>query len=241
MRQTVDTPLHHFFRTSAQPCPYLAGETERKLITDLAGRDAKGLYNDLSRAGFRRSHHYAYRPVCVGCAACVPVRIPVAAFTSQRSARRLAQINADLTAGPEPARATLELFKLFTRYLQTRHGDSDMAGMGYADFRTMAEDSPIDSIILTLRDAKGRLAGACLTDVLDDGLSAVYSFYDSAEAQRSLGTYLVLKLIDHALRLGLPYVYLGYWISGSRKMAYKTRFRPLEALGPGGWAAFEPG
>jgi arginyl-tRNA--protein-N-Asp/Glu arginylyltransferase len=241
MRQTVDTPLHHFFRTSAQPCPYLVGETERKLITDLTGRDAQRLYNDLSRAGFRRSHHYAYRPVCLGCSACVPVRIPVARFASQRSARRLAQINADLVASTDTARATIEQFKLFSRYLQDRHGDSDMAGMGYADFRTMAEDSPLDSIILTLRDDQGRLTGACLTDVLDDGLSAVYSFYEPSAPQRSLGTYLVLKLIEHARSLDLPYVYLGYWIAGSRKMAYKTRFRPLEALGAEGWAEFEPG
>ena len=253
MNWPLVTPLQHFFRTSPQACPYLPGQVERKVITELPltgerslvspvhlGSSAPSpgaikLYSDLSRAGFRRSHRYAYRPACPACIACVPVRIPVSAFTSQRSNRRLQQINADLVVGTIPARAEPGHFTTFANYVRSRHGDSDMANMSYADYRTMIEDSPVETLLLTLTDSRGDLAGACLTDVLDDGFSAVYSFYRSEEPRRGLGTYLVLKLVDLARQHGLPYVYLGYWIAESRKMSYKTRFRPLEALGPEGW------
>ncbi|HTH96336.1 MAG TPA: arginyltransferase [Stellaceae bacterium] len=231
--------MQQFYRTGAQPCPYLTGEMERKVITDLLGDNPQELYNELSRAGFRRSHHYAYRPVCNGCAACVPVRIPVERFVSQRSGARLARLNADLQRIVLPATATEDGFELFTRYLASRHADSDMAGMGYDDYRAMLEDSPLETVLIGLADAEGALAGACLTDVLDDGLSAVYSFYRPEDSRRSLGTYLVLQLIEQARELSLPYVYLGYWIPGSRKMTYKTRFQPLEALGPAGWYEFK--
>lgn len=254
MNWPLVTPLQHFFRTSPQACPYLEGRTERKIITELPGSFERilssavdpgagvplpgsvALYSDLSRAGFRRSHRYAYRPACPSCAACVPVRIPVARFRSQRSGRRLEQLNADLTPGIVPATAEAAHFETFSEYVRSRHGDSDMASMSFADYRTMIEDSPVDTALVTLTEPGGGLAGACLTDILDDGLSAVYSFYRPDAPQRSLGTYLVMTLLELARARRLPYVYLGYWIGESRKMAYKTRFRPLEALGPDGWA-----
>ena len=232
-------PPQHFYRTAALPCPYLAGQTERKLITELAGHDALDFYNALSRAGFRRSHHLAYRPACIRCSACVPVRIPVAAFTGSRSLRRIQKANADLAMRTTEPLATLEHYRLFVRYQRSRHADSDMASMTFGDFRAMIEDSPVTSRVIELRLGRGSVLGACLLDVLDDGLSAVYSFFEPEAARRSLGTQLVLALIEVARQRDLPYVYLGYWIADSRKMAYKARFRPLEALGPSGWQRLE--
>jgi len=225
----------HFYRTAALPCPYLPGKVERKLVTELAGRHASAFYNELSRAGFRRSHHLAYRPACVSCAACVPVRIPVAHFVESRSLKRIRNLNRDLIPRPIEADATLEQFRLFQRYQRSRHADSDMAAMTYGDYRAMIEDSPLLTRVVTLREASGALRGACLADVLDDGISAVYSYYDPEETRRGFGTMLVLALVDEARRRGLAYVYLGYWISASAKMAYKERFRPLEALTGGAW------
>jgi arginine-tRNA-protein transferase len=240
MNKPLVTTLQHFYRTSSQPCPYVTGRIERKIITELAIGDSLGLYNELSRAGFRRSHLLAYRPACPGCNACTPVRIDTSGFHASRSLRRLGQINADLSVFEAAPIATIEQYRLFARYQHARHGDSDMADMSFADFRAMIEDSPVGTLLLQLRDGAGRLLGLCLTDILDDGVSAVYSFFDPTEIRRSLGTYLVLQLIARTRRLGQRYVYLGYWIGESRKMAYKTRFRPLEALGPAGWALLDP-
>ena len=229
------TALRPFYRTASLPCPYVEGRTERKLITEIGGRDSPHFYSELSRAGFRRSHHLAYRPACAGCAACVPVRVAVERFEPSRTLRRTMAANADLTALGAPARASVEQFKLFTRYQRSRHAESDMASMTYGDYRAMIEDSPVPTILLELRAPDRSLVATCLVDLLDDGLSAVYSFFDPDSAARSPGTYVVLALIDDARRRALPYVYLGYWIGESRKMAYKTRFRPLEALTPQGW------
>ena len=233
-------PPQHFYRTAALGCPYVPGRTERKLITELAGHDAMSFYNALSRAGFRRSHHLAYRPACAGCSACVPVRIPVAAFAATRSLRRVERINRDLAVRVAEPRATIEHYRIFTRYQRLRHTDSDMASMTFGDFRAMIEDSPVMSRLVELRGADGALLGACLVDVLDDGLSAVYSFFDPDQGRRSLGTFLVVALVDEGRRLALPHVYLGYWIAESPKMAYKARFHPLEGLGPEGWRRLDP-
>jgi arginine-tRNA-protein transferase len=225
----------HFYRTAALPCPYLPGKIERKLVTELAGRHAAAFYNELSRAGFRRSHHLAYRPACVGCSACVPVRIPVADFVESRSLKRIRSTNRDLLMRPIEADATLEQFRLFQRYQRSRHADSDMAAMTFGDYQAMVEDNPVATKMTELRDRDGTLMGAGLYDPLDDGLSAVYSFFAPEETRRSLGTLLVLALVDEARRRRLPYVYLGYWIADSAKMSYKARFRPLEALDSRGW------
>jgi arginyl-tRNA--protein-N-Asp/Glu arginylyltransferase len=233
--QPMFLPPQHFYRTASLPCPYLPGKLERKLITELAGQDAQSFYNALSRAGFRRSHHLAYRPACSQCAACVPVRIPVADFLLSRSLKRIQKINADLRIRLVEPCASLEQFRLFVRYQRSRHADSDMASMTFGDFRAMIEDSPVASRLIELRDERGSFLGACLLDMLDDGLSAVYSFYDPHQPRRSLGTLLVLALIEASRQLALPYAYLGYWIADSRKMAYKARFRPLESLGRDGW------
>ena len=233
-------PPQHFYRTAALPCPYIPGQVERKLITELSGHEALAFYNALSRAGFRRSHHLAYRPACVGCKACVPVRIPLATFALSRSLRRIQKTNADLAMRVVEPRATIEQFRLFQRYQRLRHADGDMAAMTFGDFRAMIEDSPVMSRLVELRTAETVLLGACLVDVLDDGLSAVYSYFDPDQARHSLGTFLVMALVDEGRRLALPHVYLGYWIAESPKMAYKARFHPLEGLGPEGWHRLDP-
>jgi arginine-tRNA-protein transferase len=224
-----------FYTTAPLPCPYLPGRTERKIVTELSGTEAEALHERLSRAGFRRSHNIAYAPVCPGCQACVPIRVVSEDFTPDRTQRRILRANADLTVSEMPARATAEQFTLFQRYQKNRHADGDMAAMGYYDYRAMIEDTPISTGLLEFRDAQDRLLGACLTDWLADGLSAVYSFFDTDQDKRSLGTFAVLWLIGRARSLGLPYVYLGYWVPESRKMAYKARFRPSEILMSGAW------
>jgi leucyl-tRNA---protein transferase len=238
-REVPSSAPLHFYRTAAMPCPYVEGRVERKLVTELAGRDGPGFYNELSRGGFRRSHHLAYRPACAGCNACVPVRIVAPEFVPGRSLRRVAARNADVTVRISEPKASVEQFRVFTRYQHSRHNDSEMASMTYGDYRAMIEDSPVATRLIELRGPDGRILGGCLVDLLDDGLSAVYSFYDPSDQRRGLGTFLILALIDAALRRQTPYVYLGYWIAESPKMAYKSRFRPLEGLSAQGWGLIE--
>ena len=224
-----------FYTTAPLPCPYVTGRTERKVVTEITGPDAESLHDRLSRAGFRRSHNIAYAPVCPSCQACVPIRIPAALFQPDRGLRRIARLNAQLEGFEVPARATTEQFQLFQRYQHARHGDGDMATMSFYDYRAMVEDTPIDTLMVEFRDPDDRLVGACLADRLGDGLSAVYSFFLPGLEKRSLGTYAILWLVDRARSLNLPYVYLGYWVPESRKMAYKARFRPSEILVGGTW------
>lgn len=224
-----------FYVLAENPCPYLPRRFERKLITEIDGTASTGSYTTLSRAGFRRSHHFAYRPACSDCSACVPVRVVAPDFRLSRSLRRTWQSNADLQARERPARATAEQYDLFDRYIASRHGDGEMAGMTLADYRGMVEHSRIDTRVVEFRVANGDLIAACLVDWLLDGPSAVYSYFEPALNRRSLGTYVILWLIEATRAAGLPYTYLGYWIGASPKMDYKTRFRPLEAFGPNGW------
>jgi arginine-tRNA-protein transferase len=230
-----------FYTTAPLPCPYVAGRTERKVVTEIVGPDAEVLHDRLSRAGFRRSHNIAYAPVCPSCQACVPIRIPVGTFQPDRTLRKIARANVGLEGYQVPPRATAEQFQLFQRYQQVRHGDGDMASMSFYDYRAMVEDTPIDTFIIEFRDQQDRLLSACLGDRLGDGLSAVYSFFAPGMEKRSLGTHAVLWLIGRARELGLPYVYLGYWVPESRKMAYKARFRPSEVLVGGVWRVLTEG
>lgn len=231
---------HFFFTTAPLPCPYLPGRMERKIVTELSGTDAESLHEALSRAGFRRSHSIAYTPACPGCSACVPVRIVVDGFSPDRTMRKVMRANAHLDAQATSGRATAEQYRLFSRYQETRHTGGDMALMGFYDYRSMVEDSPIETYLIEFRNPETDLVAAVLTDRVRDGLSAVYSFFDPDLASSSLGTMMILWLVDEARRQGLPYVYLGYWIAESDKMAYKARFAPLEAFGPGGWRMLDP-
>lgn len=232
---SAQRPLQFFYTTAPLPCPYVPGRTERKLVTELTGRQVEPLHDRLSRGGFRRSHNIAYSPVCPHCRSCLPIRIDANAFAPNRTQRKIAGRNADLHVYEIPPRATTEQFQLFQRYQRARHGDGDMAGMTFYDYRAMVEDTPIETWIVEYRDAAETLIGACLTDRLGDGLSAVYSFFDPDLNRRSLGTQAILGLVDRARDLGLPFVYLGYWVPESNKMAYKAAFQPAEVLIGGAW------
>jgi leucyl-tRNA---protein transferase len=227
--------MHLFFSTEQAPCPYLAGRLERRVVTALDGDDPNGLHDRLLRAGFRRSQGYAYRPGCAGCQACVPVRIPVAQFVFRRPWRRILRDNADLVASERRPVATQEQYALFRRYLDRRHVASGMAEMTWAEFRAMIDDSRVDTRVIEWRRPDRSLIAASLTDLSRSGFSGVYKFFDPDHARRSLGSLIILWHVQRAAELRLPYVYLGYWIAGSPKMAYKARFQPLEQLTPGGW------
>lgn len=231
----LDRPRHSFFVLRETPCPYIPGRMERKLVTELAGRRMSASYGDLSRGGFRRSHLFAYRPACRHCCACVPVRVAAGDYRPGKSLRRLARHNDDLLTVLRGAEASYEQYLVFTRYLEARHPEGEMARMTFEDYRAMVEETSVDTELAEFRDANGRLLAVCLVDWLDDGGSAVYSFFEPDATRRGLGSYMIHWLIEETERRGLPYLYLGYWIAESPKMAYKVRFRPLEGLQPDGW------
>jgi arginyl-tRNA--protein-N-Asp/Glu arginylyltransferase len=252
-----DTP--QFYLTAPSPCPYLAGMEERKVFTHLVGERAGELNNILTHGGFRRSQSIAYRPACEGCRSCVSVRVVANDFRPTRGMRRIMRRNADIVAEMRVAVPTSEQYSIFRAYLDSRHRDGGMADMTVLDYAMMVEDSHIETRVIEYRrremprDAPARaangregargvpgdLVAVALTDVLGDGLSMVYSFFEPDEAVRSLGTLMVLDHIARARRMGLAYVYLGYWVRGSRKMDYKSRFLPQERLMPDGWARVE--
>jgi arginine-tRNA-protein transferase len=229
-----------FFLTPGGPCPYLPGRIERKVFARLSGSYAQPLSEALTHSGFRRSQSIAYRPACEGCGACVSVRILASEFETSRTFRRVLQRNDDLIRTEVVPEATREQFSLLRTYLDARHAGGGMSDMGLFDYVAMVEETPVDTQIVEYRrsGADGRpgpLIACALTDVLRDGVSMVYSFFHPGEDARSLGTFMILDHIRDAKSRGLPHVYLGYWVEGSEKMAYKTRFRPMEALTRDGW------
>ncbi len=233
-----------FFITAPSPCPYLENRQERKIFTELSGRDAAVLNEALAKVGFRRSQSVAYRPACEGCKACISVRVATVAFHPSRNMKRIMKANTDLETSATDAIATDEQYEVLQEYLKTRHADGGMAKMGAFEYSEMVESSPVSTSLVEYRlkqeaagtRAPGRLLGVAITDAMSDGLSMVYSFFDPTERRRSLGTFIILDHIIRAQKAGLPYVYLGYWVAGSPKMDYKRRFQPLEALGAKGWA-----
>jgi leucyl-tRNA---protein transferase len=242
-----DTP--QFYLTAPSPCPYLPGRHERKVFTHLV-RDKAGDLNDLlTHGGFRRSQSIAYRPACESCRACVSVRVSTADFTPSRNMRRIAERNADVVGDMRSPAPTSEQYSVFRAYLDARHRDGGMADMTVLDYAMMIEDSHVQTGLVEYRRrgpdsgltgrGTGDLLAVALNDVLSDGLSMVYSFFDPEDAERSLGTFMILDHIERAKKMGLSYVYLGYWVPGSRKMDYKGRFLPQERLLPSGWVRFE--
>jgi len=231
-----------FFSTAPLPCPYLDGQVERRLVTELVGRDAKVLHDRLSVAGFRRSHGIIYAPACPACNACKAVRIRVDDFQPSRSQRHILKRNTTLISEIVPAAATDEQYEMFRDYQNTRHFGGDMARMDSLDFRALIEDTPVDTFVVEFRnEATGQLMAACLMDRVRDGFSAVYSFFNPSESldRRSLGSYMILWLVEHAKSVGLPHVYLGYWINNCSKMDYKAKFKPLEICIDTQWVDFE--
>lgn len=240
MRHTLPI-APQFYVTAPQPCPYLDGRQERKLFTALPLDNAARLNDALSKQGFRRSQNVLYRPSCAECNACLSARIRVADFEPNRSQRRTLKRNADLRREATSPWATEDQYTLFRRYLDSRHSDGGMADMDIFEFAAMIEETPVKSRVVEYSappdspEVRRKLTAVCLTDVLDDGVSMVYSFYEPDRAGDSLGTYIILDHIEIARGAGLPYVYLGYWVPDSRKMAYKARFRPSEVLMGGTW------
>lgn len=232
-----DPPL--FFKTANLPCPYIDGQVERRVLTELVGRSAVALHEQLSLAGFRRSHGIAYAPACPFCQACMAVRIVVDEFKMSKSQRRIWKKNSDLRCEFVPAVATSEQFDLFDRYQKERHAGSDMAKMDFFEFQNLVEETPVETSVAEFRDSDDHLVGAILTDSLESGVSAVYSFFDPDEEKRSLGTEMLLWLIDYAKMHSFDYIYLGYWVKGSPKMDYKAKFSPLEVCTIRGWQSFE--
>jgi len=238
-RELRDAP--QFYLTAPSPCPYLPGREERKVFTHLIGRRATALNDTLTQSGFRRSQTIAYRPACEACRSCVSVRVKANEFRPSKSLHRVFERNKDLQSTVAATEPTAEQYSLFRAYLDARHADGGMADMTVLDYSMMVEDSHVESRLIEYRLVgkngrnRGSLLAVCLTDLLADGLSMVYSFYEPDAEKRSLGTFMILDHIERARRLGLPHLYLGYWVEGSKKMAYKARFLPQERLGMGGW------
>ena len=238
-----------FYLTAPSPCPYLPGHEERKVFTHLVGEKASELNDLLTHGGFRRSQSIAYRPACETCRACISVRVIVAEFKPTRSMRRVQLRNSDLTGDMRAAVPTSEQYSVFRSYLDLRHRDGGMADMTVLDYAMMVEDSHVETRIVEYRRrgpdssingrGAGELVAVALSDVLSDGLSMVYSYFDSDQEARSLGTFMILDHVALARRMGLPYVYLGYWVRGSRKMDYKGRFLPQQRLSSDGWKRVE--
>jgi arginyl-tRNA--protein-N-Asp/Glu arginylyltransferase len=240
MRHTL--PLApQFYVTAPQPCPYLPGRMERKLFTALQGDQAQRLNDALSKQGFRRSQNVLYRPSCAECTGCMSARIRVADFVPNRTQRRILKATQELRRNATSPWATEAQFALFRRYLDARHADGGMADMDVFEFAAMIEETPIKTRVIEYTrpssdEPRGReLAAVSLTDVFDDGLSMVYSFFDPDLTDLSLGTFAILDHISIAREAGLPYVYLGYWVPGSRKMGYKAAFSALEIYKGGEW------
>ncbi len=240
MTQHFPTRQIRFFLTAPSPCPYLPDRFERKVFAHLPLSDGANVNDSLTQVGFRRSQNIAYRPACEACAACVSARIPVADYGFSRSERKTLARNEDVERSVVEAEATMEQFDLLRRYLMARHAAGGMAEMAWPDYVAMVEDTAVRTHVIEYRikardGGPGDLIACALVDVMSDGLSLVYSYYDPTLTRRSLGSFVIL---DHVVQAGLapvPYVYLGYWVRGSAKMAYKVRFSPIELLRPDGW------
>lgn len=224
-----------FHRSGVMECPYLDDRQEQQLFTELSGNNSQRMFEELSHAGFRRSHQIIYRPTCPSCNACKSVRIPVAEFRWSKSWKRILKRNDHLDMNKVGLKVSAEQYRLFHRYIQSRHGDGEMASMTERDYLNLVLASPVDSSMFEFRDSDNCLKAACLVDFMRDGVSAVYSFFDPDESNSSLGSYIILRLIQWAHSHDRDHVYLGFWVQGSPKMAYKERFRPLEIFGPDGW------
>jgi arginine-tRNA-protein transferase len=243
------TQSPQFFLTAPSPCPYLDGQFERKVFTHLVGDKASEMNDLLTQGGFRRSQNIAYRPACETCRACVSVRILAQEFTASRNMKRVIQRNSDLIGAMHDAQPSTEQYSLFRGYLDARHRRGGMSDMTVLDYAMMVEDTHVDTKVIEYRrrgpdtfitgKGHGELIAVALTDKMADGLSMVYSYFNPDFEDRSLGTFMILDHIARAKAMGLPHVYLGYWVNGSRKMNYKMRFMPQEHLGPKGWERYD--
>lgn len=246
-----------FYVTAPAPCPYIHGNEERKIFTELNPQPlaydkqaivehrgpeldrhhAEELHRSLALVGFRRSQEIAYRPACEDCHECKSVRIPALLFEMSKSQKRIFSKNKDIIFEIKPNIATEEQYELLQRYINSRHAEGGMAGISFNEYKDMVESSPISTVIIEYRESSGKLIGAALTDQMQDSLSMVYSFFDISEEmnKRSLGVYIVLNHINISKSRDLDHIYLGYLVKNSPKMSYKMNFRPIEVLTSNGW------
>lgn len=227
-----------FFATPAHDCSYLPDRQATTMFVDPRAKVDKRLYSQLTALGFRRSGSHYYRPHCEHCNACIPVRLRVEEFSPDRSQRRVLKKNTDLDCRMVRASFTERYYALYARYIDERHADGDMYPPSREQFTSFLVEGATDSWFIEILDGD-TLIGLAAVDQLDEGLSAIYTVFDPAYEHRSLGTFAILWQIEEARRRELPYLYLGYWIAQCRKMNYKTRFRPIEALRGGHWHAME--
>jgi arginine-tRNA-protein transferase len=227
-----------YYLTAPYACSYLPEREARSQVATPSHLIDTSLFSELARMGFRRSGLYVYRPRCAACNACTPARVPVESFRIRRSQRRCLARNADVACVARPLRYDEAHYRLYRRYQSMRHPGGGMDRDDPEQYRAFLLSSRIDSQLLEFR-LDERVIMVSLVDRLLDGLSAVYTFYDPDLAPRSLGVFNILTQIELAQRMGLDYLYLGYWIEGSPKMAYKAEYRPLEVLRAGTWQRLE--
>ncbi|MEM7197349.1 MAG: arginyltransferase [Pseudomonadota bacterium] len=233
--QSINSYQQHFYLSEQSPCPYFDDRAERQFFTILDNNTMHDCLDALNQAGFRRSQTIMYRPACPHCTACIPIRIDVAQFQWRTRWRRIIKKNADLTLHKGTCFASEQARKLFTHYLEKRHQNSIMADDPNISLELTLVECPKTTKLWQFSNSDRDLMAAVIVDDFSDGLSAVYSFFAPEQPRRSLGSYIILSLIEQAAIHDLPYVYLGYWIKDHPKMDYKKQFQPLQYLASTGW------